>query len=331
MTKTMWAQRLVAPYTFEQVEVPVPQSGDLRNGQVLLRVLAGGICGSDLPYFKGALPPVAETPTGGYDVTPTGSPLHEVVGEVLASRDPTISAGSRVVGWAPQMNALQEYLVVDGEGIFEYDAVLPPTSAVMLQPLACVIFALEQLPTLSGQSAAVIGQGPIGVLFSHVLKTMGAAHVTGVDKVDRSDVAAAFKVDEVVQASSAVWSASLYPETRRPQLIIEAVGHQVGTMRDAVDAVATDGHIYYFGIPSDPVYPFPMTTFLRKNAKLTSGFTSPRQRRSVLRKADDYVRMHPGLADAYITNVFNAELTQQAFDLAARPTKGQLKVVLTTV
>jgi threonine dehydrogenase-like Zn-dependent dehydrogenase len=326
----MWAQRLVAPYTFEKVEVTAPQPGDLHDGQVLIRVLAGGICGSDLPYFKGALPPVAETPTDGYDVTPAGSPLHEVVGEVVASRDPTISVGSRVVGWAPRMNGLQEYLVVDGEGIFEYDAVLSPTSAVMLQPLACVIFALERLPTVSGKSAAVIGQGPIGVLFSHVLKTFGAGHMTGVDRVDRSDVAAAFKVDEVVQASSAVWAASLRAETQRPQLIVEAVGHQVGTLRDAVEAVAFDGHIYYFGIPNDPVYPFPMTTFLRKNAKLTSGFTSPRQRRSALRKADDYVKVHPALVDAYITNVFKTEATQQAFDLAARPARGQLKVVLTT-
>jgi L-iditol 2-dehydrogenase len=331
MTKSMWAQQLVAPFTFEKVEVATPQADDMHEGQVLLRLLAGGICGSDLPYFKGALPVFAETPSGKYHVSPVGSPLHEVVGEVVASRDSTLSVGARVVGWSTTLNALQEFVIVDGEGVFEYDTALSPESAVMLQPLACVIFALEQLPDFTGQSAAVMGQGPIGVLFSHVLKTMGASHVTGIDKIDRSDVASVFKIDEVVHASSDLWAASLRQESDRPDLIVEAIGHQVSTMREAVEALAVDGHIYYFGIPDDPIYPFPMTTFLRKNAKLTSGFTSARARRDVLTKAGEHLKAYPELLDVYVTNVFKTDEAQAAFDLAVRPAVGRFKVVLSTV
>lgn len=49
----MWCYRLVAPYTFERVTVPEPAPDRLRDGQVLLKFLAAGICGSDIPGFKG--------------------------------------------------------------------------------------------------------------------------------------------------------------------------------------------------------------------------------------------------------------------------------------
>ncbi len=51
---TMWSYRLVAPYTFERTDMPEPSPESLVDGQVLLRFLAAGICGSDLPGFRGA-------------------------------------------------------------------------------------------------------------------------------------------------------------------------------------------------------------------------------------------------------------------------------------
>ena len=50
----MWCYRLVAPYTFERIELPDTSPECLADGQVLLRFRAAGICGSDLPGFRGA-------------------------------------------------------------------------------------------------------------------------------------------------------------------------------------------------------------------------------------------------------------------------------------
>ena len=58
----MWSYRLVAPYTFERTELPEPSPESLGDGQVLLRFLAAGICGSDLPGFRGAQGGCRETP-----------------------------------------------------------------------------------------------------------------------------------------------------------------------------------------------------------------------------------------------------------------------------
>ena len=49
----MWSYRLVAPYTFERSEVLPRSPESLGDRQVLLRFLAAGICGSDLPGFRG--------------------------------------------------------------------------------------------------------------------------------------------------------------------------------------------------------------------------------------------------------------------------------------
>ncbi len=51
---TVWSYRLVAPYTFERVDIPEKTPECLGDRQVLLRFLAAGVCGSDLPGFRGA-------------------------------------------------------------------------------------------------------------------------------------------------------------------------------------------------------------------------------------------------------------------------------------
>src|ERR1044072_745469 len=49
----VWAYRLVAPYTFERLDVPSRTPEDLTDRHVLLRFMAAGVCGSDLPPFRG--------------------------------------------------------------------------------------------------------------------------------------------------------------------------------------------------------------------------------------------------------------------------------------
>jgi L-iditol 2-dehydrogenase len=319
----MWAHRLVAPHRLEPIEVPAPREAALAPGEVLVAVAAGGICGSDLPFFRGGV-----SPDAGPDVREFGTPgfpMHEVAGAVVASRHPAVRVGDDVVGWAPRFDGLAELVVCDGDGLHAHDRGLPPRTAVMLQPLACVLYAMEQVRPVAGRTVAVLGQGPIGLLFAHVAKTAGARHVVGVDRVDRSGSAATFLVDEPVPASSDLWAASL-PAGERPDLVVEAVGHQTATLTHAVDAVASGGEVFYFGVPDELVYPLPMRLMLRKNLTLRSGVTL--ERRRVLARAEQYLRDHPELAECYVSHVFPVDDAQTAYEHAARPAAGQVKVVV---
>lgn len=302
----------------------MPGEDSLSPGDVLVRVLAGGICGSDLPAWRGTRGLLPDD-SGALAAGVAGFPMHEVAGDVVLSRHPRLAPGDRVVGWASAFDGLAEYVVTPGDAVGTCDASLPPEHAVMLQPLACVLHAVERLPGVAGARAAVVGLGPIGLLFGHVLQGLGAGRVVGVDRVDRSDVAGRYGFDEVVQTSSDRWVAGLAPG-QRPDVVVEAVGHQVGTLTDAVVAAAPRGRIFYFGVPDDAVYPLPMVTFLRKDLTLLSGVTRDYARG--IAEAGEYVRAHPGLPADYVTDVVPFERAREAYERAERPARGQRKVVV---
>ncbi len=320
----MWCYRLVAPYTFERVTLPDPPTDGLRAGGVLVKFLAAGICGSDLPGFKGVQGRLPGD-TGTLAAEMAGFPVHEIVGEVVATAHPDHRVGDRVVGWASSFDGLMEYVTSDGDGLAPYDPALSPAHAVGLQPLACILYAVEQLPPLAGKHVAVIGQGSIGLLFSYVAKAFGAARVTGVDPIYRDDIGAKFGVDTVVRATSDRWVTHLSPHDK-PDVVVEAVGHQVATLNHAVEAAAFGGTVFYFGVPDDDSYPISMRTMLRNNLTLKSGVTLDRRR--VLEAADAFAREHPDLLGMYVTHTFGVDDVQEAFEFACRPTPGRVKIAI---
>jgi len=321
----MWCYRLVAPYTFERIDIPEATADALTDGQVLLRLGAAGICGSDIPGFKGTKGKLPGD-TGPCAAEMNGFPIHEIAGEVLASAHPEHRVGDHVVGWASGFDGLMGTVVADGNGLAAYDPALSPQLAVGLQPLACVMYAVEQLPDLTGKRVAVIGLGSIGLLFAYLTKAGGAAHVTGVDPLDRSAIAAEFGVDTTVRATSDRWVSHLQPADKA-DVVIECVGHQVATLNHALEATAFGGTVFYFGVPDDDSYPMSMRTLLRNNLTLKSGVTLDRRR--VLAAADDFARRHPDLLPKYLTHTFPAEQCQQAFELASRPDPARVKIAIT--
>ncbi|MEZ0365574.1 zinc-binding dehydrogenase [Mycobacterium sp. pUA109] len=320
----MWSYRVVAPYQFARTTLPDTTAGQLQDRQVLLRFLAGGVCGSDLPAYRGVRGRLPGD-TGASGAEKDGYPIHEVVGEVIASRHPDHQPGDRVVGWASGFDGLMERVVTDGDQVAPVHPAIPPGQAVGLQPLACVLYALEQLGDLTGRHVAILGQGSIGLLFSYTAKAAGAARITGVDPLDRRAVAKRFGVDTAVRATSDRWVSHLAPADR-PDIVIEAVGHQVATLGHAIDAAAPGGTIFYFGVPDDDSYPISMRTMLRNNLTLKSGVTL--ERRRVLDLAARFAAQHPGLLGAYLTHTFGIDDVPAAFELACRPAPDRVKIAI---
>lgn len=320
----MWSYRIIAPYLFERTSIPDKTPECLADGQVLLRLLAAGVCGSDLPAFRGAKGRIPGD-DGLSAAEKDGFPIHEIAGEVIASRHRDHRPGDRVVGWASGFDGLMELVVSDGNGLAPYDPALMPAQAIGLQPLACILYACEQLPELAGRRVAIIGQGSIGLLFSFVAKAAGARRVTGVDPVDREKIAAAFGVDDAVRATSDRWVNQLAPADRA-DVVIEAVGHQVATLAHAIEATAFGGTVFYFGVADDDAYPLNMRAMLRNNLTLKSGVTLDRRR--MLELAGKFATEHPALLDTYLTHTFGFDEVQAAFDLACRPIPERVKIAI---
>src|SRR5579862_5048631 len=128
----MWSYALTAPRHFERVEVPAPDESGLEEDQVLLRTLAGAVCGSDLAAYTGRGVTMPQF-RGAYAPNFPGFPMHEVLGEVVASKSPLFAKGSRVVGWASEDNAVSEYVVTYGDRLAQVDDDLAPTTAILIQ------------------------------------------------------------------------------------------------------------------------------------------------------------------------------------------------------
>ena len=79
-------------------------------------------------------------------------------------------------------------------------------------------------------------------------------------------------------------------------------------------------------MPDETHYAFPFARFFRKDATLISGVTQDRRRS--LEAARDHLLEHRELLETYVTDVVPAAEAQTAFELAAQPAAGRLKVVL---
>lgn len=185
--------------TVEQHPVPVPEPG-----QVLVRSLACGICGSDLHmvhhYDEMFSKPRPGDPEPGDPDAGNGVLLgHELAGEVVAHGDDDGSApiGARVasipfvtvgdglrqgVGTSRRIHgALSEYFLLDEANLIVVPDHLPTQSIALAEPLAVAIHALDRGSVTSDDVALVVGCGAIG------LATIAALQMRGVETIIASD------------------------------------------------------------------------------------------------------------------------------------------------
>ncbi len=187
----------------------VPRSA-LRLGFARVRVIASGICNTDLELARGY---------HGF----SGIPGHEFVGRV---EGPAGSAwlGKRVVGeinlacgrcsWCRRRlgrhcprravlgilrhpGAHAEFLTLPEENLRAVPREISDEEAVFVEPLAAACEILDQVEVTPRTRAAVVGVGKLGTLAAAVLENAGAA----VRRIGRSSRARAFSFDLVVEAT----------------------------------------------------------------------------------------------------------------------------------
>lgn len=311
----MWSFRMKAPGIVERIELPDPTEG-LREGEVRLQFRVGALCGSDMGHF-----------TGRTELR--GAPIHEVVGLVVESSVEALPPGMRVVGTAlgaGREAGLSEYMTCLASGLIPADDSLDDVEAVTVQSLGTVLRAVAELPEVRGSRVAVIGLGPIGLCFCHILKARGAASVVGLDPIDRSDVKDDFGIDDYQMAQSSQWVKSLSAELR-PDIVIDAVGHSPGPIRDALHAVAPYGFVYGFGATDDVEYALPYKILYERNVTLRSGRTIDKWQ-TVLTNAQTYLLENRSHFKGYISHRFSIEDVQTAYSMYALPQAGRVKVAI---
>ncbi|MBQ9062619.1 MAG: alcohol dehydrogenase catalytic domain-containing protein [Eubacterium sp.] len=267
MEKTMKSIVFSGIGRYEILERPVPKIKYPTD--VKVKVLAASICGSDVHYL--ATPPAMEATEGVI----LG---HECVGEVVecAENVHDLHPGDHVIldnnltcGVCPmcQMGLpnlcrnmqsmgsmidgiFAEYFVAPQQQLIKISDKVPIDDAVFAEPLNTVMGAVKKLKITPGSSVLILGGGPIGLLFSVVLRAAGAGKVL-VSEVSefRAEYARKSGVDHVINPvkESLKEKVEEYTNGLGADIVIDAVGVLAP---DAVDCARKGGQCILFGLNS---------------------------------------------------------------------------------
>jgi D-arabinitol dehydrogenase (NADP+) len=279
----MKAAVILQPKRFETQEVPIPQPAP--DG-LLVRVMASGICGTDVHIFKGEY-------LGSYPVIPG----HEFAGTIekvgdLVTRftpgervaiEPNLPCNNCVNCLNNRQNfclnwqavgvtipgGMAQFVCVPESAAFDIEE-LPFDQAAFMEPLSCVLHGLERLDLGMAARVALIGAGPIGLLLLQGLRLNGAVHVTVVDKKpDRAALAKTLGADH---------SLTSLDELARDayDAVVDATGVPE-VMSRTLEFARPGGKIMLFGVPPAgqkmTLEAFPI---FRKGLTILSSYTSLR-------------------------------------------------------
>ena len=264
----MIAGQIVAPGKIEIVETERPDlqlektNPKALEDLVLVRTINAAICGSDHPLFTGP---------GTYPVAP-GLSLHESIGVVERSWTQECKEGDLVLALPQGSSAMAEYFLGLGASITPLPLGLPQEQLVMAQPLGTVIYCLRKLGHWFNSEVAIVGQGPMGLMFTTMMRNLGAALIIGIDQYDnRLDAAKQMGATHVVNTKNTdpVEAVAEITEGRMADLVIEVVG-VAETFNMCVQLARHKAQFINFGVPKTSQYTIDMMELFRKNIQLTT-------------------------------------------------------------
>jgi L-iditol 2-dehydrogenase len=253
----------------EEVSVPEIQPGD-----VLVRVQAALTCGTDVKVFR-----------RGYHarmIVPPALFGHELAGDIVAVGENVrkFHAGQRVVAAnsAPcaecfycrrdnenlcddllfNNGAYAEYIRIPARiverNMYEMPAHVSYKDAALVEPLACVLRGLDETRIQSGDNVAVIGLGPIGLMFVRLAKAYGARVIAIGRRKTQLDRAAKMGADDLLISGEGEQTVQRVRELTNgwgADVAIEAVGHP-DVWETAVRLLRRGGTVNFFGgCPND--------------------------------------------------------------------------------
>lgn len=275
-------------------DLPIPQPGP---GEVLLRVKACGICGTDLHIFDG---------DEGAAPTPSGTVLgHEFAGEItavgsgvtafrpgdLVCVDPNKLCGecdfcrqgighfcTGMVGIGTTVHGgFAEYCCVPVSQVYPFTDRITCEEAAMTEPVACCLHGMDMCDIQPGASVAVIGCGMIGLLMLQLAKLKGAVNLVAVEPIAEKrahaqKLGATLVVDPMTEDLAAVLAAK---GITRLDTVIECVG-KTATIEQAISVAGKKSTVMMFGLtrPDAEIRVKPFEIF-KKEITLKASYINP--------------------------------------------------------
>lgn len=249
-------------WSVEKIPQPALESPD----DVLLEVDRAGICGTDLHILE--VPPGHPATPGailGHEyvatVAETGSNVRQLTPGDRVVIDPNITCGycsscrqGRTNGCENMTTlgifrngGLAKLNVAPAKALHKISSAVTPEKAALAEPLSCVLHAFEKAPILPGESVAILGGGPIGMLFLLLFRSAGARAVYVVEPgAARRKVAEQCGADAALDPQEVDLDSAIGPGSGEAvDLVVDAVGR---CLADAIALVRPGGRVLLFGM-----------------------------------------------------------------------------------
>ena len=195
----MIQQVMTAPGVIEFRDIEKPEA---KKGEVLIKMMRIGVCGSDIHVYHGKHPFTKYPVTQGHEVSGMVEGLGEgVTGLHVGQKvtvEPQVVCGKchpcrhgkynlceelKVMGFQTTGLAA-EYVSVPAEKVTPLPDAMSYDEGAMIEPLAVTVHAVKRAGDVTGMKIAVLGAGPIGILLAQSAKAMGAAETMITDISD---------------------------------------------------------------------------------------------------------------------------------------------------
>lgn len=284
-------------------QIPIPRVGP---GEVLVRIKAALTCGTDLKVYRQGFHARMIVPPAVFGHELAG--VVEEIGEGVESFAP----GMRVVAANSGpcndcffcerhlANLCEDLQFINGayaefikipERIVRQNLLILPENltfrdAALVEPLACVIRAVEETGVAEGDTVVVVGLGPIGLMFVQLLKSLGATVIAVGKRHNQLKLAQKMGAAYVLNStdSNVVEQVRRITNGRRgADVVIEAVG-RTETWQQAMGMVRRGGTINLFGgCPSGTHIPLDTTLIHYSEITIKASFHhTPRHIREAL-------------------------------------------------
>ncbi|MGA9979775.1 MAG: galactitol-1-phosphate 5-dehydrogenase [Candidatus Sulfotelmatobacter sp.] len=278
----------------ELTDLAVPEPG---RDEVLIRVAACGICGSDVHGYDGSsgrrIPPIVMGHEAAGTIAALGKDVKKFSEGDRVTFDSTIYCGScancdrgdinlcdnrQVVGVScgdyRRAGAFAEFVAVPARIVYRLPEILPFEEAAMLEAVSVALHAVSLVPVHPQDKALVVGAGMIGLLILQALHAADCSHIY-VSDVDQSRMKLA---QQLGIATTLPAGPGLIPQVvavsggAGMDLVFEAVGIDA-TIKAAIDSVRKGGNVVLVGNVS-PEVTLPLQKVVTRQIRLQGSCAS---------------------------------------------------------
>lgn len=263
-------QVVVSPGTIDVVRAEVPRPG---AGQVLVRSVLAGVCGSDTHAAAGLHPWISLPYVPGHEVVgviaETGAGVSSVRQGQRVTVEPylpcwdckqclrghqNICENLGFLGCGDPQGAMADYFTVDARRIHVIPDELDDLAAALIEPLSTPVHAVRLAGGVEGRTVAILGAGSIGLLLLRVVAAQGAKRVVvTAPRAARRERALALGADAAVDA----FADDAVDQVRRAlgesaDVVFDCVAGEA-TTRQAIGLADKGGTVVVVGVPSGEV------------------------------------------------------------------------------